>query len=447
MNKVNGFGWMISLAFAAVSCTDEGGHAAKTEPAAEAPHAAPAAEAPRAAPVAEAPRRASVKRYAVPIDGLPSYGAREPRVTLVEATDYDCPYCARAESTIATLREKHPRDLRVVVLPMPLPMHPHAEPAALSSLAVFVAKPEAFPAMHTKLFEAQRSRTDTDLLAFAEGAGVPARSYGAALAGRAPKDILARAGKVALDLHVTGTPTFFVNGRIVRGAQPVAQFETLIDEEISHALDLEASGVARGALYEAILKEARENPAPLEAEREEPTFVREARGVGGAHFLGPASAKTTMTLFTDLACPFCAKLDGRLRELSEKHPDVKVVLRHAPLPMHENAPLAARAAIAAEAQGKLAPFVAEVFKDLHRQDRAALEEHAQKAGLDMARFGRDLDAPWTAARLEEDRALAKKLGVTGTPTTFVEDERVVGAQPLAAFESAIAAAGVRTNGK
>lgn len=435
MNKMNGLMVSFAVALATTSCTDEATRAAqgtKPEPTSE-------------APLAAAPARGdlAVKRFTVPVDGLPSYGPRDARVTIVEATDYDCPYCARAENTMATLREKHPRDVRVVVLPVPLPMHPHAETAARASLAVFEAKPEAFVTMHTKLFADQRARTDDDLLAFAEGAGVSSRSYTTALASAGTKDALARSAKLASALHVNGTPTFFVNGRIVRGAQTLATFETIVDEEITHTHDLEAAGVPRVALYEAILKEARENPAPLEKDPEETTVVREARGVGGAHFLGSPSAKTTLTLFTDLACPYCARLDTRLRELSEKHPEVKVVLRHAPLPMHENAPLAARAAIAADAQGKLAPFVAQVFTNQHTQDRAVLEEHARKAGLDMARFTKDLDAPWTAARLEEDRALARKLGVEGTPTTFVEDERVVGAQPLALFERALTSAKAR----
>lgn len=429
MNRVNVLLGLFGFAIAGASCT-EAERGAKDEPGVAAPTGEPSA--PLA--VAEAPRT-TPKRHVVPIEGLPSYGPADAPVTIVEATDYDCPYCARAEATMRTLRDEHPRDVRVVVLPVPLPMHPRAEPAALASLTVFAAKPAAFAEVHAALFADQRAHEDAQLAALVARAGADDTRARAAAEGT-----LARAGAVASALHVTGTPTFFVNGRILRGAQPIAAFRALVDDEIARAAELEASGVARGAIYETLQREAREHPAALDDVRDEPTFVREARGVGGAPFLGSARGATTLTVFTDLACPYCAKLDARLREIAAAHPEVRVVLRHAPLPMHEGAPLAARAAIAADAQGKLAPFVARVFASQNDEGRAALVEHARREGLDVARFERDLDAEWTAARLAEDRALATKLGVSGTPTTFVEDERVVGAQPIATFERAIESA-------
>src|SRR5580704_8263103 len=74
--------------------------------------------------------------YPVPIDGLPVMGASDALVTIVELTDYDCPFCARAEHTIHALREKYGRDIRVAVAEHPLPMHPRARDAALAALAI-----------------------------------------------------------------------------------------------------------------------------------------------------------------------------------------------------------------------------------------------------------------------------------------------------------------------
>src|SRR4051812_16221927 len=74
-------------------------------------------------------------RFAVPIEGLPTMGDRDALVTLVEITDYQCPYCARAEETIHALREKYGRELRIAVLENPLPMHEHARELALLALA------------------------------------------------------------------------------------------------------------------------------------------------------------------------------------------------------------------------------------------------------------------------------------------------------------------------
>lgn len=381
---------------------------------------------------------ANVPRHVVPLAGLPSFGPRDAPVTVVEVTDYECPYCRKAERTLETLREKYPEDLRVVVLEYPLPMHERAEATALAALAVDAS--DRFESMHHALFESPENRSDEGLLDLAVRSGMPRRAYESALASPAPRARLEAAKKLAKELGVTGTPAFFVNGRKISGAQPLGTFDTMIREEIAHAKALVASGVPKSSVYDAIVDEAHKLPAPresLDPDAEPPSHVPAARGIGGALVRGEASAKTTMVVFTDLECPYCRKLDARLDEIVARHADVKVVLRHAPLPMHEHAELAAKAAIAAERQEKLAAFVKLAFASQGPLDRSGLDALARTVGLDMARFTRDLDSPEVAARLEEDRALARKLDVRGTPTTFVESERVVGAQPLETFEKAL----------
>jgi protein-disulfide isomerase len=393
---------------------------------------------PPSEPTKAAPR-AGIARHLVPIAGLPSYGPKDALVTVVEVTDYDCPYCERAELTIHALRERHDKDLRIVVLENPLPMHPRARAAALAALSAEMASPGRFEAMHSLLFQSKGKRSDEDLLSLAVEAGAPRRAYEAALASERPREALEQAQRLAKDLHVTGTPAFFVNGRRIDGAQPLATFEAIVDEELVHARAIVAAGVPRDSVYEAISLEARENPAPLrpESAAEPASFVPAAKGVGGAMVAGVASAPVTMVVFTDLECPYCARLDSRLRELTEKRKDVRVVLRHSPLPMHEHGELAARAAIAADAQGKLGAFIAVAFANQAKLDRSSLEAHARAAGLDAIKLTQDMDAKWVTARLAEDLALARKLDVRGTPTVFVESERIVGAQPLATFEHAI----------
>ena len=428
--KIN-HGLLFTLLLATTSCTDAQERGRPYPGADPVPLGAPTGEAP-------APSETKVRRHAVPIAGLPSSGPADALVTIVEVTDYECPFCKRAEDTLSTLREKHPGEIRVSVIEGPLPMHPRAEALALAALAVAARDPNAFPAMHARLFDAKGARTDAELSGLAGELGISKSVFESALGGNGPREALGRAQLLAKDLHVRGTPAFFVNGRAVYGAQPLATFEALVNEELAHGRALMAAGVKKSAIYDAVLAEARANPAPFEnADDDAPTMVPEARGVGGSPYLGSPDAKVTITLFTDLECPYCARLDARLRDLVAKRPDVRVVLRHSPLPMHEGAPLAAKGALAAEAQGKLGAFTALVFANAHGIERASLVEHARAAGLDVPRFVRDLDADWTTDRLATDQALAKKLGVRGTPTTFVEEERIVGAQPLASFERAI----------
>jgi len=363
---------------------------------------------------------------AVPVDGLPMIGERDALVTIVEFTDYDCPFCGKAEHTIETLRRRYGADLRVAVAMRPLPMHPHARPAALAALTA--SDSNSFAEYHATLFLHPDERSDDELSDLAKASGVHRRGSSADA-----EKALAGAEALATSLHVKGTPTFFINGRKITGAQPLATFEAVVVEELAHARDIVSQGTPRSRVYDAILAEARANPAPLDDPEEEVTVVPAAKTVGGAHLMGDVHAPTTIVLFTDFQCPYCKKLDARFRDAAASRRDFHVVLRNKPLPMHPNARLAAKAAIAAESQGKLEPYAKLLFDHQDTLDRDALVRYADMAGLDRARFLGDLDSAATAARLAEDEALAEKLGVKGTPTSFVEGRRVVGAQPLSTF--------------
>ena len=166
------------------------------------------------------------------------------------------------------------------------------------------------------------------------------------------------------------------------------------------------------------------------------TLIPDARTAGGAPLYGRSDAPTTIVVFSDLECPYCKRHDARLRELVEKRSDIRIVWRSKPLPMHAHARLAAKAAIAADQQGKLDVLVKAMFDHQDALDRASLESYAGGAGLDRGRFVLDLDSAETEARLSADEALAAKLGVKGTPTSFVEGRRIVGAQPISTFEGA-----------
>jgi protein-disulfide isomerase len=244
-------------------------------------------------------------------------------------------------------------------------------------------------------------------------------------------------------VHATGTPTFFINGRVVTGAQPIETFRSIIDEEIAHADDLVASGVAQKNVYDEVLKEARQNPAPTALlEPEEDPYTPDSIGVGGLQMMGNARASHSIVLFTDLECPFCARLDAQLRGFVSSHPDVKVVVRQRPLPMHQHARTWARAAIAADVQGKTALFMEKAFAEKDRSD-ATLDKVAGESGLDVDRLHRDMESAATAELLRADEALGDKLNARGTPTSFVDGQRVIGAQPVAAFEDALKRAATR----
>ena len=167
------------------------------------------------------------------------------------------------------------------------------------------------------------------------------------------------------------------------------------------------------------LKQMEKANAPLSAE----LATRQAAGDGPS--FGPANAKVTVVEYSDFECPFCSRGAAVVSKLKEKYADkVRFVFRQFPLSMHENAPLAAEASLAAHAQGKFWPFHDQLFANQRALERTNLEEYAAKAGLDVARFKKALDDHTYAEAVKADMKLAEEAVVSGTPTMFVGAERV-----------------------
>jgi len=103
---------------------------------------------------------------------------------------------------------------------------------------------------------------------------------------------------------------------------------------------------------------------------------------------------------------------------------VKFVYKEFPLPMHQNAMNAARAAVAAKRQGKFWEMHDKLFANQRELQLEKLKEYAQQIGLDMVKFEQDLVAPEVQKEIEEDKQLAAQAQVTGTPTLFVNGKRV-----------------------
>ncbi len=109
-----------------------------------------------------------------------------------------------------------------------------------------------------------------------------------------------------------------------------------------------------------------------------------------------------------------------LEQVLEHNPDtVKIVLKNMPLKMHKFANPAARAALAAGEQGKFWEFHDELFALSPKLNPASITGIAKKLGLDMAKFSADMASPAISQKIDKDLNDAKELGVTGTPTVFV----------------------------
>lgn len=152
------------------------------------------------------------------------------------------------------------------------------------------------------------------------------------------------------------------------------------------------------------------------------SFVQDI-DVTGSPFEGPADAPITIAVFTDFECPYCSKLVPLIEQVREKnHDKVKVVLKNMPLRFHKMAEPGARAALAAHEQGKFWEFHDRLFAE-KKLTEGSITNIAKSLELDMAKFEADMKSGKIKAKLQKDIRDAKKAGVTGTPTVFINGRK------------------------
>jgi len=153
---------------------------------------------------------------------------------------------------------------------------------------------------------------------------------------------------------------------------------------------------------------------------------------------GAANPTITIVEFSDFECPFCSRANPTIAQLMQDYPNkVKVVFKHFPLGFHPNAQKASEAAECAYAQGKFWEMHDKLFANQDALDDANLKKYAVDLKLDTAKFDKCLDDGEKAAVVKQDASDGEKVGVGGTPTFFINGERLVGAQPASAFKEII----------
>jgi protein-disulfide isomerase len=144
---------------------------------------------------------------------------------------------------------------------------------------------------------------------------------------------------------------------------------------------------------------------------------------------GAAEPLVVIVEFSDFGCPHCGRAADAFAELVAAYPqDVRLVFKQFPLPMHPDAEIAARATIAAAAQGRFWAMHDRLFA-MRKTKREDVVEYAKELGLDVASFEAALDDPATAARVQADKDLGVSVGVRGTPSFFVNGRPFSGALP------------------
>jgi len=364
----------------------------------------------------------------------PVRGAPDALVTLVEFSDFQCPYCSRVEPTLQKLLDEYKQDLRIVWKDNPIPSHPRARPAAyLGRLAYAKGGNSGFWAAHDALFASQGNLEEEGLRAVAQKLNLSWEQVVSALAGGAYRSKIAESWTLAQDFAVQGTPHFFINGRRLVGAQPYEKFKELVEVGLTGARSLLQQGVSRDKVFRELMKSAREAPEPEKKQVPVPG--------ADSPFKGARDAKVVIQEFSDFECPYCSRVNPTIERILKEYPrDVKLVWRHMPMPFHAQAALAAEAAAEAfEQQGNVGfwKYHDKLFSNQKALGRSELEKYASELGLDPGRFAAALDARKHKARVERDLAVGNQAAIGGTPGFVVNGYFVSGAQPFEAFDKLI----------
>lgn len=363
--------------------------------------------------------------YGQSTDGTPTVEKKdsvgETKLTVIEYSDFECPFCARAAPTLAQLKANYP-DVTFEFKHFPLEsIHPNAFNAAVASECVRnEGGEEAFWDYHDALFAGSGMDVDS-LKSAASDLGV---DIGSCLDNQETAEKVREDMAEARSRGVSGTPSFWVGDELVVGALPYETLSAKVDEKLS--------GDAAPA----------PSPAPAPAPAPAPTEKTDV--AVGDYFLGDEDAPVTVIEFSDFECPFCGRAHSQTYpEIYSNYIEtgkVKYYFRHFPLGFHQNAQ---KAGEAAECAGKLGgsesffEYADVLFGNQGALTASDLKGYAGDLGLDQGAFDECLDSGEFASKIQDDFKAGQAAGVSGTPSFFINGKKVVGAQPFSAFQAAI----------
>lgn len=365
-------------------------------------------------------------------------GAADAPVTIVEYTDYQCPYCARhvAETMPSIISEMIDSGrVRYIIKDFPLDsIHPEARAAAVAARCA--GEQGAYWEMHDALFEGQQDWSGlgdgagTVFATLAEGLTLDSADFSACLESGRYDAIIQDNQDEGFALGVTGTPAFFIDGFPISGAQPYELFE--------YAIGLAEEGTLADAYVSGDEEAAQAEPTPAG-----PVEVN----TEGSYSIGDEDAPVVVVEFTDYQCPFCS------RHFLETFPQIKAdyidtgmvryVFMDFPLTsIHPQAQLASEAARCAGDQDAYLEMHDILFGrqgEWNGRDDAdqIFIGYAEEIDLDSDAFSDCLINGEQTAAVQADLERGIALGVDGTPAFFINGNFVSGAQPYSVFQQVI----------
>jgi protein-disulfide isomerase len=165
----------------------------------------------------------------------PVWGKADAPVTIVEFSDFQCPFCSRGAETVNEIKKKYAGKVKIVFRHFPLPMHKDARPAGEASLCVNDQGVDKFWKFHDLAFKNQDKLDPVNLEKYAKDSGADVAKYKECLTAKKFGDAVQKDMDYGEKVGVKSTPTFFINGEIIAGAVPIENFSEVIDEALENA--------------------------------------------------------------------------------------------------------------------------------------------------------------------------------------------------------------------
>ncbi len=169
-------------------------------------------------------------------EGRVIFGKKDAPITIVEYSDFECPYCSKGYQSIKEVRKQYGDKVRVVFKHLPLEFHPKALPAAKYFEAVAIQSPEKAEKFHDSIFENRAklvSEGEKYLKSLAKSLGLDMKKLEKDAASEAVAQKIEKDTGEAKSFDITGTPGFIINGVALKGAYPASEFKTIIDKQMS----------------------------------------------------------------------------------------------------------------------------------------------------------------------------------------------------------------------
>jgi len=171
--------------------------------------------------------------FDVNVVDAPFKGGSDAKVTIVEYSDFQCPFCSKASKTIGELEQKYGKKIKIAYKNFPLPFHTQAKLAAEGAMCANEQDVKLFWKMHDAMFADQTKLERDNLIATAKKIGAKEADFAKCLDAHKYQAKVEEDVKQGQELAIKSTPTFFINGKLLSGALPIETFSEVIDEELA----------------------------------------------------------------------------------------------------------------------------------------------------------------------------------------------------------------------